>query len=255
MPRKSTHERQNKIVQLIKKNGTMKITELATHFDVSRETIRRDLLVLNDSGDIKKWFGTVMPAHDFEIPPVDNRMSVNQRLKMSVGKKALEFIGKRSAIFIDAGSTALCLATLMKDKSGYTIITNSIPVVNKLATSANHVISIGGSVDPLTMSTMGTQTVEFLDKIKMDVAFLGTSGFAEHKGPTGNSFDDGQIKQKIIADSRTNIVISDSSKATHASLAQYADWHDIDYLITDNQIKQETIKQLNKSTMVVIADN
>jgi DeoR family fructose operon transcriptional repressor len=118
-------------------------------------------------------------------------------------------------------------------------------------TSQNHLISVGGSVDPLTFATMGTQTLGFIEKIRMDMAFLGTSGFAEHNGPSSNSLDDVEIKHKIIQNSRLNFVLTDSSKANSSSLSQYANWHDIDYLITDKSLPAKIKDQLIVQTEVV----
>ena len=237
MAKLSAIDRQKQLVDLISHQGTMKITELATYFNVSRETIRRDLQELDDSGAVKKWYGAVMPVQDFNIPPVEQRMASFHEQKLAICKKALSYVSQRSTIFIDAGSTA--------------IITNSMPVVNELVTSQNHLISVGGSVDPLTFATMGTQTLGFIEKIRMDMAFLGTSGFAEHNGPSSNSLDDVEIKHKIIQNSRLNFVLADSSKASSSSLSQYANWHDIDYLITDNSLPAKIKDQLTAQTAVV----
>lgn len=243
--------RRKKILKLLDSKGTMSITDLSSQFDVSRETIRRDLQELKSSGEIKKWYGTVMPRQDFRIPPVEKRMSERFELKSKIVQQALGLIEHSTVVFIDAGSTALILAKEISKLNHYTIITNSFPVINELVTSDNQVISIGGKVDPLTFSAVGTEALDFLDKIKIDVSFLGTSGFADHHGPTGNSFDDGDIKRKVIQNSRLNVVITDSSKSTYSSLTQYADWHSIDYLITDNGIDSNLVNSLNKVTEVL----
>ena len=229
MAKLSAIDRQKQLVDLISHQGTMKITELATYFNVSRETIRRDLQELDNSGAVKKWYGAVMPVQDFNIPPVEQRMASFHEQKLAICKKALSYVSQRSTIFIDAGSTALTFASLLKETAGHTIITNSMPVVNELVTSQNHLISVGGSVDP----------------------FLGTSGFAEHNGPSSNSLDDVEIKHKIIQNSRLNFVLADSSKASSSSLSQYANWHDIDYLITDNSLPAKIKDQLTAQTEVV----
>ncbi|MCT3319777.1 DeoR/GlpR transcriptional regulator [Lacticaseibacillus paracasei] len=251
MAKLSAIDRQKQLVDLISHQGTMKITELATYFNVSRETIRRDLQELDNSGAVKKWYGAVMPVQDFNIPPVEQRMASFHEQKLAICKKALSYVSQRSTIFIDAGSTALTFASLLKETAGHTIITNSMPVVNELVTSQNHLISVGGSVDPLTFATMGTQTLGFIEKIRMDMAFLGTSGFAEHNGPSSNSLEDVEIKHKIIQNSRLNFVLADSSKASSSSLSQYANWHDIDYLITDNSLPAKIRDQLTAQTEVV----
>lgn len=228
----------------------MKIIDLANYFHVSRETIRRDLIVLNEAGSIKKW---VVPAYDFETRPVDARMKEREDSKAAICEKAFEILRDRSVLYLDTGSTVLCMAKRLKNSSGHTIITNSIPVINELIGSDNQLIVTGGSINQRVMSVMGAQTISFLECIKIDVAILGSSGFGRHKGPTSNTFEDCQIKTTAIQNAQTSIVLADSSKSTYSSLTQYASWRDIDYLITDSELPEEMQKQLEELTAVIIA--
>ncbi|MCT3303363.1 DeoR/GlpR transcriptional regulator [Lactiplantibacillus pentosus] len=253
MAKNKAEERQKKIVDLITAQGTMRIADLAAQFNVSRETIRRDLHELDKSGVVKKWYGTVMPAQDFNDAPVAQRMHENESVKIKICQKALSLLAPHSLIFIDAGSTLQTFAKILSDYRDFTVITNSFPVVNELADSNNSIISVGGSYDPLTASTIGSQALNFIDKIKINYALLGTSGFAEHQGPTINSFDGSEIKKKIIENSRVNIVLADSSKASYSSLTQYTDWHNIDYLVTDKNLPPKIESNLSKLTDVIIA--
>ncbi|MCD7886828.1 MAG: DeoR/GlpR family DNA-binding transcription regulator [Clostridiales bacterium] len=253
MAKLSASERQAQIVELLSNNGTMKIMELANHFQVSRETIRRDLIVLNEAGAVKKWFGGAIPMYDFETKPIDTRIKEREDSKSKICEKAFELLRDRSVLYLDTGSTTLYLAKLLKGTSGHTIISNSIPVINELIGSNNQLIITGGSVNQQVMSAMGSQTISFLECIKIDTAVLGSSGFARHKGPTSNTFDDCQIKKTVIQNAETNIVLADSRKATYSSLTQYANWRDIDYLITDSELSDEAKQQLEKLTDVVLA--
>lgn len=250
MSKLTAAERQAQIVELLSNNGTMKIIDLANYFHVSRETIRRDLIVLNEAGSIKKW---VVPAYDFETRPVDTRMKEREDSKTAICEKAFELLRDRSVLYLDTGSTVLCLAKRLKSSSGHTIITNSIPVINELIGSDNQLIVTGGSIDQRVMCVMGSQTISFLECIKIDAAILGSSGFERHNGPTSNTFEDCQIKKTAIQNAQTSIVLADSSKATYSSLTQYASWRDIDYLVTDNELSKEMQQQLKDMTTVVLS--
>ena len=246
-------ERQAQIVDLLSNNGTMKIMDLAKHFQVSRETIRRDLIVLNQAGTVKKWFGGAIPVYDFETRPVDDRMKEREESKAKICEKAMELLSDKSVIFLDTGSTLLCLAKMLKNASGHTIISNSIPVINELIGSDNQLIVTGGSVNQRVMCATGAQTIEFLERIKVDMAILGSSGFERHKGPTGNTFDDCQIKMTAIRNAQTSVVVADSSKAGYSSLTQYASWKEIDCLITDSELPDGMKRRLEEMTSVVLA--
>lgn len=253
MSKLNASERQSQIVDLISNNGTMKVKELADYFQVSRETIRRDLISLNNAGTVKKWFGGAIPVYDFETRPVDSRMTEHKDNKIKICSKTLELIQDASVLFLDTGSTTLCLASMLKNASGRTIISNSIPVINELIGSNNQLIITGGNINQQVMCATGSQTIAFLDCIKVDAAILGSSGFDRHKGPTSNTFEDCQIKKAIIQNAQTNIVMADSSKSLYSSLTQYANWRDINYLVTDHEILSEKIAELQEKTRVIIA--
>ena len=92
MKRMNASERQNQIVDLLSQNGVMKIMDIADHFNVSRETIRRDLIILEDDNRIKKWFGGVISANehqDFNIQSIEQKIELNTDVKMEICKKAL----------------------------------------------------------------------------------------------------------------------------------------------------------------------
>lgn len=253
MSKLNASERQAQIVELLSKNEKMKVMELADHFKVSRETIRRDMNALDKAGSLKKWFVGNEPVYDFKTQPVDTRITEALESKMKISKKLLEMIPEDTFLYLDTGSTTLCFARLLKERSGYTVITNSIPVINELIESSNELIITGGTINPRVMSAMGSQTISFLERIKVDVAILGSSGFDRHEGPSSNTFDDSQIKHVVVKNAQTNIVIADSRKATYSSLTQYASWNEIDHLITDEGISPEALQKLSEYTNVIIA--
>lgn len=251
MSKLSAADRQAQIVELLSNNGTMKAVELAERFQVSRETIRRDLIALSETGSIKKIFGSVIPVNDFSVRPVDSRLHDFPEKKRSICKKALEYIPDNGVIFLDTGSTVLCLASLLKQMSGLTIVTNSVSAVNELMNSPNQIIMTGGIINSQVSCVYGQQTLDFLETLRMDAAFLGTSGFNQHRGPSTNHFEDAQMKKTAINRSQISIVLTDSHKATYSSLTQYASWRDINYLITDSDISSEAVQQLNEITTVI----
>ena len=251
MAKLSASDRQAQIVELINTNGTMKIAELADHFQVSRETIRRDMIALSNSGAAKKWFNGTFVSQDFNIQQFEPRLSINQDSKMRICQEAFQFIPEHAVILIDAGSTALCFAQLLSQKSGYTVITNSIAAANALANGNNHIIITGGSLNISVMNVTGMQTVEFLERVKIDVSILGSEGFQRHNGPSSNDFDDIQIKQLAVKNAMTSIVVADSRKASVSALMQYADWKEIDYFITDDALSPQIEAQLKETTDVI----
>lgn len=252
-------ERQNEILNLLTQHGSVKINQLSSLFKVSNETIRKDLLYLDKKGLLKKSHGGAVALPDLSsikhTISMETRIEEKTNIKTKLCQKAMDFIPDQGVIFLDSGSTIHCLAQLLYQESGYTIVTCSLNAVYSLTGSANTVLSTGGQVNPTNMSLEGFRTTNFIDSIKVDVAFLGTNGFDQHLGPASTDLGDSQIKQAIMKNSRINIVISDSSKATYTSLSQYASWNDIDYFITDNNLPKSYKDQIGSMTSLIQVDS
>ena len=245
-------ERQKEIIEYINSTGSAKIGELADKFEVTKETIRRDLTHLQEIGATERSHGGATLISSFRPIPIETRISENSAVKYALCEKGLELIPEQGVIYLDAGSTMQCMAKLLSQKSGYTIVTNSINTTYHLNNGNNVTILTGGQLNPNNMSTEGFQTTNFINTIKVDIAFLGTSGFEQHNGPAVSEFTDAQIKQAIIPQSKIIVVISDSSKAHICSLVQYANWKDIDYFITDKDLPSATYKTLSELTEVIL---
>ena len=243
MARLNAQNRQEQIIELLNNNGSMKATELADYFSVSRETIRRDLNTLSENGSIKKGFGGAIAVNDFTTLPIDSRLLDEHDAKKRIARKALSFIPEHGFIYLDTGSTTLSLALELKNLSGYTIITNSIPVLTTLIDSKNHLIFLGGECNA---------EIELLKTLRVDIAFLGSAGFEQHHGPATNAFADGQIKSCAISCAQTSIVLCDSRKAKYSSFQQYASWNEIDHLISDTDFPQEFADKLQEFTNVIL---
>ncbi|WP_196594010.1 DeoR/GlpR family DNA-binding transcription regulator [Pectinatus sottacetonis] len=249
-----TAERRNKIAKLIISNGSIKVGELSNNFSVSTETIRKDLIYLDKIGIIKKSRGGALSALEVMERPLETRSAENFDLKNAIANKALSFITNNTVLFIDAGSTTLCLAKMLYLKKGLTIITNSISAANILVNSKNKVYMSGGELNNTTMSLTGFGATEFLARIKVDIAFLGSSGFKEHRGPVSIDFSDAAVKKTMIINSKLTIVLADSNKSHSTALVEYALWSDINYLITDTGINHKTANELKKSTNLILVE-
>lgn len=248
-----TAERRNKLAQIIVSNGSVRIGEIAELFHVTTETIRKDLIYLDNKGIIKKSHGGAIAASEFIERPITSRELENLDLKDRIAQRALEFVIDNGVIIIDAGSTALCLAKLLALRKGLTVITNSFSAANTLIGSPNNVYMTGGEISEITMSTTGLWASNALNMIKADVAFLGSSGFQSHFGPSVKSFADAEVKRNIISNSKKTIVLADSTKFFTNAVVQYVLWDNIDILITDDKAPEEMVIQIQKNTKVIIA--
>lgn len=246
-------ERQNKIVTLLNENGSFKMADLAELLNVSKETIRRDLIMLNEQGRVKKSYGGAV-SFELKTKTMLSRIDTNLHIKNAICKKALEYLPNQGVIYLDTGSTVTCFASMLHERNGLTIITNSLSVVNALVGSNNTVIITGGQLNSTNMSMEGYQASNFLSTVKFELAVFGTNGFEGHKGPTTCDFLDLQTKQITIDNAKSSIVLTEGIKGSTTSLTQYTSWHNIDYLITDKSLPENIIPSLEESTALVIVD-
>lgn len=234
---------------------SVKVAELAKSFGVSTETIRKDLNLLQKQGIAEVSHGGALANLDYIERPLRYRQTMNLKDKNAIAMKALEYIPPDGVIFLDAGSTVLCLATLLNLRSGYTIITNSLGSINALVGSKNILHMIGGNLNETTMSFGGFGATTLLSKIKADIAFMGSRGFLQHNGPTTVDFLDAETKRIMVTNSTKPIVLAESGKAISSSLVEYTNWKNIDLLITDDKMKNKKQGELSRAVDIVLAES
>lgn len=247
------HERRNKIMRIINAHGSVRAAEIAKSMGVSTETIRKDLVILNDSGLIKKKFGGAIAVNEFVEQPVKTRAMENREAKRRIAARALPFLEGNNVVFLDSGSTLLCLAEVFPADKGLAVVTNSFMAVEYLANTANSLFFVGGEVSSVTMATSGYWSSFSLNSLKIDIAFLGTSGFQSHDGPCSKTFTDAQFKIEVIKNSRKVVVLADSSKFRSNAITQFTPWETVDTLITDDGAPREGLDAISTRTNIIIA--
>ncbi|MCC8181346.1 MAG: DeoR/GlpR family DNA-binding transcription regulator [Planctomycetes bacterium] len=246
-------ERRKKIMHMINSYGSIRAADLAKSMSVSTETIRKDLLFLNNKGLVQKRFGGAVAVNEFVEQPVVARSMENQEAKQNIAARAVELIEGNNVIFIDSGSTLLCLARILPSDRSLAVVTNSFMAVEHLINSNHFVFFVGGEVSGTTMATSGFWADYSLNSLKIDVAFLGSSGFQSHNGPCSKTFSDIQFKMEVIKNSSRIVVLADSSKFSSNAIGQYTDWSMVDVLVTNVDAPDDLVQPIAKKTQVVKA--
>lgn len=174
-------ERRNQIVKIILRDGSIRINEIASMFHVSTETIRKDLIYLEEKGFAKKSHGGALATSEVMVRHIASRLDENINAKNKIAEKALDFIPEKGVVFIDTGSTTVAIAKQMLLKSGITIITNSVMVANVLGESENKIYLTGGEYRGNTMALVGLWTNSAIRSIRPNVAFMGSSGTKDYR--------------------------------------------------------------------------
>lgn len=253
MDRYLADSRRMKLAQLINDKGSIRVAELADFFGVTKETIRKDLIYLDQQKLVCKTHGGAVAISESSERPVQLRSMENPEKKIRIATRALDFISDSKVVILDSGSTVLQLAAQLTTGCCETVVTNSLPAANMLAEKEMVFLWIGGEFSPVTMSTSGMAAVHTLNYITADTVFLGSSGFQSCSGPSAKAFCDAQIKRDMMNRSRTKIVLADSSKFATNAFVRFADWTEIDYLITDAEAPESAILELKKKVKVILA--
>jgi DeoR/GlpR family transcriptional regulator of sugar metabolism len=241
-----TGPRRQQILNLLEETGSLDVGDLADRFAVSVVTIRKDLDDLEREGLLQRTFGGAVFSHRSRFNrSFLERASEHLPEKLAIAAAALEYIKDGDTIILDAGTTTLALAQVLKThvKSAF-IITCSVPVALEVSSAGYDILLLGGMVRNKSLALLGRETLWMLDRYRADKAFLGSSGFTMEKGHTTPNPDDAQVKEAIMRVSREKYVLVDSSKFGDQCLTRFANLRDIDLTITDSRLPKAKIKAL-----------
>lgn len=246
-------ERQSEIMKQLHEFKTVKISELCTALNVTRETIRKDLYDLEEKGLVRKVHGgAILNKANLETS-YTNRKSTNENEKRSIAKRASEFVENGDTIYIDYGTTTLLFTREILSKKDLTIITNSLPIANEIIDYSDfEVIIIGGNVRKNEKSLFGPIAYRGIEKLYVDKGFFGIGGIDINAGFTNVHMGESEVSRLMLEHSRKRIVMADYSKFNTVSMNQVAPVEKVDVLITDEKADPTLLEQLNKKNVNVI---
>lgn len=245
-------ERRNYIEKRLKTEGSIKVAELAEFFDVSSETIRKDLIYLEEKGIAKKAYGGAVSISNAFEPSFKVKSVTNQNEKTRIANKALEHVHSGMTLILDAGSTVFAFAKALAIKKDITVFTNGLKAAQILDEYDITTYLLGGRIRHNSNSIVGSWAMHNLQEIRVDLAVMGTSGFYDRKGPCVENFPEAELKTAMIGAGNKVIVLGDATKSTTQSVIEFTKWDDIDVFITDDRISDDVLKSIQKSTIVTV---
>lgn len=243
-------ERRKLILEKVHAEKKVIVSELSKEFDVSEETIRRDLDKLADEGHVIKSYGGAVIN---EIGSIDLPFNVRWKTN-SVGKQKIADLVNREIkdgehIFLDASTTAVFIAKNIKQKKHLTVITNSIENLLELSdVSGWDIISTGGLLKAGSMSLLGKKASESIERYNADKVFLSCKGVDILKGVTEGKEETGTIKQSMLDSAKKVYLTVDSTKFDKVAFSTICPLSRIDVVVTDKRPDakwMETFKKLN----------
>jgi DeoR family fructose operon transcriptional repressor len=239
-------ERQQRILDIARTDGRVEVAALANQLDVTPETVRKDLTALERHGLLRRVHGGAIPLENLGFEP---KLAVRQERytaeKERIAKRALDELPAEGTVLLDSGSTTQLVAELLPYDRELTVVTNSVSIAGVLAQRENvSLYLIGGRVRGRTLAAVGEWAVGALAAVSVDVAFLGTNGVSVRRGLTTPDQDEAATKRAMATAGRRIVALCDHTKFGADHFAQFAALADVDTIITDSGLDDDTVAEV-----------
>jgi DeoR family fructose operon transcriptional repressor len=227
---------------------------LADELNVTAETIRRDLTVLERAGVLRRVHGGAIPVERIGFEPaVAARDAVLTAEKERIAKAALAEVPEEGAIILDAGTTTARLAQVLPNDRELTVVVNSPVLATILGPRPNiTVLLLGGRLRGRTLAAVDDWALRPLADLYVDVAFMGTNGCSVERGLTTPDQAEAAVKRAMIAAARRVVVLADHTKVGNDNLARFGALSDVDVLITDSALDAELATDIEDAGVRVV---
>lgn len=230
-------ERQQKLLQMAKREEIIRVSEVAALLEVHEITIRRDLDVLAEQGLLERVHGGArFPQQQGVEVRYHLRLQEHREAKELMAQEALKFVQDGDAVALDASTTCLALARLLPVDTVTAIATN-LEAANVLAESGKPFILAGGMYYPKSHSFVGSLAATVLAKLNPNKVFFSAKGFTLETGFTDASLPEADIKERLIGSADLVVALLDHSKIGIRALNTFARPRDVDVLITDRALE------------------
>ncbi|MEV5979150.1 DeoR/GlpR family DNA-binding transcription regulator [Streptomyces sp. NPDC052114] len=247
-------ERQQEILRLARDGGRVDVLSLAEEFQVTAETIRRDLKALDRAGLVRRVHGGAIPAGrlDFE-PDLAEREGTAADEKDRIARAALAELPAEGSVILDAGSTVARLAAALPLESTLTVVTHGLPTAARLADHPGIQLHlIGGRVRQRTRAAVDAWALRAYGEIRADVVFLAANGFSAGAGLTTPDLAEAAVKRAAVAAARRVVLLADSAKHGQEHFARFGDLADVDLLITDTGLDPDDAAAIERGGTEVV---
>jgi DeoR family transcriptional regulator, glycerol-3-phosphate regulon repressor len=226
--------RQQEIVQLAREQGRVDVDSLAERFDVTPQTIRKDLNDLCERGLLQRFHGGAVVASGVANYGYEARRQLATEEKRLIGIKAASLIPDSSSILINIGTTTEQVATALRNRHGLLVITNNTNVINILLGCAGiEVIVAGGVLRHSDGGIVGEAAVDFIRQFKVDYAVIGTSAIDEDGSLLDFDYREVKVAMAILGCARHTILVADSMKYARTAPVRIGHISEIDFFVTN----------------------
>ncbi|MFA7636443.1 MAG: DeoR/GlpR family DNA-binding transcription regulator [Monoglobales bacterium] len=242
----------------IQKMDEVKLSDLEKMLpDVSAMTLRRDLEQLEKMGEIIRIRGGARSIKSLSHRMIKEenylrRRQENPEGKKIIGQKAAELLTENENIYIDSGTTAMCLAENLPDMN-LSVLTGAPNVAIELTRRKKiEVTMIGGQLSRENFSVSGVVSVDFVKNTNINTAFISTSGFSLDSGFTAGSLDECEVKKAVISKAKKVVLMLDNTKIDKTHMFTFAGLDDIDIIVSDTPLPPHLAKEAKAKGIKII---
>lgn len=228
--------RREAITALVLEQGAVTVGSLAERFDVSMQTIRRDVDALCEGDMLHRVHGRIELSEEFLNTPFDQRAGTNLMGKRAIGEATAALIPNGATVFFSIGSTPLSVAQALRWRKELTIITNNLSVAMALSEEvSNRILLPGGEVRLPDRDILGNEVLDFFGRFRADFAVFGAAGIAEDGGLLEFHTTEVRTTQKICENAHTSLLVIDGSKFGRQAPALGSNIAEIDRIVIDRR--------------------
>ena len=229
-------ERRSQILSTLETEKRVLVPELSKKYNVTEETIRRDLEKLEKEGLLKKTYGGAVLTDTISAEPsYGMRAETNKAQKLIIAEKIQKLVGPKENIILDASSTCVHIARKLKKMDKLTIITNSVEILMECSKAENiTVISTGGTLRGSSLSLVGSDAVNLLGQLTADKAIISCKGLDFEKGIMESNISEAEIKRAMANNAKELILAIDSSKFTRQAFVKTMELKHVNCVVSDH---------------------
>lgn len=233
-------ERRQKIMEKIRLDRKVYVSELAKSFKVTEETIRRDLEKLESQDLLRRSYGgAVIAESTSDELSYTRRSTINSESKLAIAEKAANLIHDGDTIMMDSSTTCQALLQRLKGQRDITVITNSIRLMSDFTNSGFKMICTGGTMRESSCALTGSIACQTLSKYYVDFAFISCKSIDLKKGIMESNESESRVKSVMMQQARKTILLVDHSKFDKTAFVKCDDFEHIDTVVTDDAPSKE----------------
>lgn len=242
-------ERQSYILERVRQNGAVKVSELTRELSVSDMTVRRDLDLLSRQGLVDKVHGgaTSPTLTSTDEPGFETKSSRERAEKDAIAGLAAQMVRPGSAVGLSAGTTTWTLAHRLREVPGITVVTNSVQIATVFwsAPDPDRTVVLTGGVRTPSDALVGPLAVAALRSLNLDIVFLGVHGMDERTGFTSPNLLEAETSRALARSARRLAVVTDHTKWNVVGISTIAALNEADVVVTDDGLAPEALAFLH----------